>query len=105
MRMMLNIFGDQNLFSLLCYLDDVLVFAPTEDLALQRLEIVFERLLTHNFKLAPKKCHFLRKSVRFLGHIINGDGIATDPDKVRAIIAITAADLMENGVPSQKKIR
>ncbi len=33
MRMMLTIFGDQNFNSLLCYLDDVLVFAPTEELA------------------------------------------------------------------------
>lgn len=41
MRIMLNIFGDQNFLSLLCYLDDVLVFASTEDLALQRLDMVF----------------------------------------------------------------
>lgn len=55
MRMMLNIFGDQNFLSLLCYLDDVLVYAPTEDLAIQRLEMVSEHLKTHNLKLAPKK--------------------------------------------------
>ncbi|RXN32851.1 interleukin-1 receptor accessory -like 1-A isoform X3 [Labeo rohita] len=42
MRMMLTIFGDQNFISLLCYLDDVLVFAPTEELALERLEMVFK---------------------------------------------------------------
>lgn len=59
MRMMLNIFGDQNFLSLLCYLDDVLVYAPTEDLAIQRLEMVFERLKAHNLKLVPKKCNFL----------------------------------------------
>ncbi|KAJ8396773.1 hypothetical protein AAFF_G00013720 [Aldrovandia affinis] len=35
MRMMMSIFGDQNFLSLLCYLDDVLVFAPDEKLALQ----------------------------------------------------------------------
>lgn len=60
MRMMLNIFGDQNFLSLLCYLDDVLVYAPTEDLAIQRLEMVFERLKAHNLKLAPKSVTFCR---------------------------------------------
>ena len=107
MRMMLSIFGDQNFLSLLCYLDDVLVFAPTEEVALERLEMVFERLQVHNLKLAPKKCHFLRRSVRFLGHIVSAEGIATDPEKVQAITALSEEDLMEDGtgVPSQRKIR
>lgn len=107
MRMMLSIFGDQNFLSLLCYLDDVLVFAPTEDLALERLKMVFQRLKDHNLKLAPKKCHFLQRSVKFLGHIVSADGIQTDPDKVAAIASLTESDLMEDGtnVPSQRKIR
>lgn len=59
MRMMPSIFGDQNYLSLLCYLDDLLVFAPDEETALMRLEMVFDRLRGHNLKLAPKKCFFL----------------------------------------------
>lgn len=107
MRMMLSIFGDENFLSLLCYLDDVLVFAPNEELGLQRLEMVFERLRVHNLKLAPKKCHFMQRSVKFLGHIVGESGIATDPEKVKAITGMTEADLMEDNtdVPSQKKIR
>lgn len=107
MRMMLNIFGDKNFLSLLCYLDDVLVFAPTAEMALERLEMVFEHLRAHNLKLAPNKCHFLQKSVKFLGHIVSAEGIATDPEKVQAITALTEADLMEDGteIPSQRKIQ
>lgn len=59
MRIMMTIFGDQNFLSLLCYLDDIPVFAPNENLTLQRLEMVFERLKAHNLKLSPKKCHFI----------------------------------------------
>lgn len=55
MLMMLTIFRDQNFISLLCYLDDVLVFAPTEEIALERWEMVFKRLKTHNLNLASKK--------------------------------------------------
>ncbi|KAI3364082.1 hypothetical protein L3Q82_010910 [Scortum barcoo] len=82
MRMMMSIFGDQNFLSPLCYLDDILVFAPNEQLALQRLEMVFERLKVHNLKLTPKKCHFIRSSVKFLGRTVSKDSISTDPDKL-----------------------
>lgn len=107
MRMMMSIFGDENFSSLLCYLDDLMVFAPDEATALQRLEMVFSRLRSHNLKLAPKKCHLLKRSVRFLGHVICADGVRTDPDKVNTITNIREEQLMESdGVtPSQKKIR
>lgn len=107
MRMMTSIFGDQNYLSLLCYLDDLLVFAPDEETALQRLEMVFGRLRGHNLKLSPKKCFFLRRSVKFLGHIIDENGVSTDPSKVENIKNMTTSDLMEpDGVtPSQKRIR
>lgn len=107
MRMMMSIFGDENFSSVLCYLDDLMVFAPSESVALERLEMVFSRLARHNLKLAPKKCFFLRRSVKFLGHIICEEGIKTDPDKVEAINKVQRIDLMEaNGqTPCPKKIR
>lgn len=107
MRMMLTIFGDQNFMSLLCYLDDLLVFGKTEEECLQRLELVFQRLRDHNLKLSPSKCMFLRRSVKFLGHIISQDGVASDPMKVEAIVNVSEKDLMEvDGVtPSVGKIR
>ncbi|KAL7839961.1 hypothetical protein SRHO_G00266190 [Serrasalmus rhombeus] len=107
MRMMTSIFGDQNFLSLLCYLDDLLVYAPTEALALERLELVFSRLRLHNLKLAPKKCWFLRRSVKFLGHVVDESGVSTDPSKVDAISQMCTNDLMElDGVtPSPSRIR
>lgn len=107
MRMMTSIFGDQNYLSLLCYLDDLLVFAPDEETALLRLEMVFKRLRRHNLKLSPKKCFFLRRSVRFLGHIVDANGVSTDPSKVESITNMVSTDLMESdGVtPSPKRIR
>lgn len=61
MHMMTSIFRDQNYLSLLCYLDNLLVFAPDEETTLLHLEIVFDRLCGHNLKLAPKKCFFLKR--------------------------------------------
>ncbi|KAL2092933.1 hypothetical protein ACEWY4_010245 [Coilia grayii] len=104
---MMKIFGDQNFMSLLCYLDDLMSFAPTEDEALKRLEMIFQRLRAHKLKLAPKKCFFLRRSVRFLGHVLDSPGISTDPSKVEAITNVVRADLMKaDGLtPDVKKIQ
>lgn len=92
--MMTRIFGDQNLLSLLCYLDDLMVFAPCEEVALQRLEMVYGMLRKHNLKLSPKKCHFFRRFVKFLCHSITEKSVSMDPGKVEAIVKITSADLM-----------
>lgn len=75
-------------------LDDTLVFAPNEQLALHSLEMVFERLKVHNFKLATKKAHLRRSSVTFLGHIVDMNGIAINPEKVKAIVELSERDLM-----------
>ena len=107
MRMMLSIFGDLKFSSLLCYLDDLLVFASTEEEALRRLEVVFQRLRENNLKLSPKKCHLMRSSVKFLGHIIDGNGVAVDPAKVDAISSMSRSDLMEDDgcTPSVRRIK
>ncbi len=107
MRMMLSIFGDLNFSSLLCYLDDMLVFARSEQEALKRLEVVFSRLRASNLKLAQKKCHFLRRSIKFLGHVISGSGVSMDEDKVAVILAFQKKDLMkeDGSTPSPKNIR
>src|SRR4029434_788189 len=36
-------------------------------------------------KLQPQKCKFLQKEVVYLGHVVSKAGIATDPEKVRAV--------------------
>uniref|UniRef100_A0A672Y8M8 Gypsy retrotransposon integrase-like protein 1 n=1 Tax=Sphaeramia orbicularis TaxID=375764 RepID=A0A672Y8M8_9TELE len=107
MRMMISVFGDLNFSSLLCYLDDLLVFAPSEEEALKRLETVFSRLRANNLKLAQKKCYFLRRSVRFLGHMVDSSGVSVDEEKVKAISAFRKEDLMSDDgcTPSQRRVK
>uniref|UniRef100_H3AC61 Gypsy retrotransposon integrase-like protein 1 n=1 Tax=Latimeria chalumnae TaxID=7897 RepID=H3AC61_LATCH len=102
---MLNIFGDLNFSSLLCYLNDLLIFAPTEEEALNRLRTVFHPL-KENLKLA-KKTHLMRKTVKLLGHIIDHSGVAVDPAKIEAIVNIKEKDLMEDDdcTPSLQKLK
>ncbi|KAI5620950.1 hypothetical protein C0J50_19553 [Silurus asotus] len=107
MRMMVSIFGDLNFSRLLCYLDDLLVSAPSESEALERLEVVFSRLRQYNLKLSPKKCHLMRSSVKFLGHIIDRNGVSVDPGKVEVISKLSKFDLMEGDrcTPSVQRIK
>ena len=70
---------------LLVFLDDIIIFADTVEQHLQRVSLVLERLRLANLKIAPTKCHFFKTSVSFLGFVISGNGVQTNPDKTSAI--------------------
>ena len=57
------------------YLDDILVFSPDMESHLEHLRILFERLQSTDLKLKEVKCNFLKKHIKYLGHIVSGEGI------------------------------
>jgi hypothetical protein len=69
----------------LVYLDDIIVYATQFSHAVARLDQVFRRLKSAGLKLNPKKCHLFQQRVAYLGHIVSEDGIATDPEKLKAV--------------------
>ena len=77
--------GDQQFVTLLLYLDDICIFAPTVNDMLDRIELVFDRLKQCNLKIKPKKCQFFNTSVLFLGHILLAKGISVNPEKVEKV--------------------
>ncbi|KAK3570819.1 hypothetical protein QTP86_027628, partial [Hemibagrus guttatus] len=56
MQLMTNIFGDQNFLTLLCYLDDLLMYTPNEEEAVKRLELMFTRLRCCKAIVQPNSC-------------------------------------------------
>ena len=64
------------------YIDDICCFSPTFESHLEHLREIFVRLRQANLKLKPKKCAFAKDKIKYLGHIVSSDGIATDPDKI-----------------------
>ena len=68
-----------------CYLDDILVTGSTLQEHLQNLEEVLKRLRNQGARVKKSKCAFLQKSVEFLGHRIDSDGLHTTTKKVEAI--------------------
>ena len=59
----------------------------SSDLASHAIHLrkVLELLREHDLRVKYSKCHFCESEVRFLGHVINQDGIGVDSEKVRAV--------------------
>ena len=84
-RLMERCLGDLNQKEVFVYLDDIIVFASTEQEHEERLIRVLDRLRAYGLKLSPEKCHFFQSKVKCLGHVISSEGVMTDPDKIEAV--------------------
>ena len=69
----------------LVYLDDIIIFSESFAEHLHRLHQVLSRLQEAGLKLRPSKCHFVKREVRYLGHIVSEDGVRPDPSKTNAV--------------------
>ena len=67
------------------YLDDICVASETLEEHLQHLETVFKILKENEFYVKLSKCEWLKREVKFLGHIVGQDGLKVDPDKTAVV--------------------
>ena len=84
-KLMNKVIDDLNWKVAITYLDDIIVFSPSKEQHYKDLESVFEKIKNSGLKVKPTKCHFLNQKVKFLGHELSQDGLATDPSKITAI--------------------
>lgn len=84
-RLMQGVFQDDILHTMMVYLDDIIVFSSTIEEQLERLEKVFTKLRSHGLKIEPTKCQLFRDQVSYLGHVVSAEGVATDPEKTKAV--------------------
>lgn len=68
-----------------CYLDDVVIPSRTTEEGIERLQRFLELLKKSNLTLRLDKCFFLAMEIKFLGHVINCEGITPGTTKVNAI--------------------
>lgn len=84
-RLMQTIFCEELLQILLVYLDDIIVYSDTIADHLKRLERGFQKLREHDLKIEAEKCQLFQSRVRYLGHVVSAEGVATDPAKTEAV--------------------
>lgn len=70
------------------YLDDVIVISSTFEEHVALLKCVLKKLQDANLTINLEKCKFFRSELKYLGYVVDGTGLHTDPAKVEAIIYI-----------------
>jgi hypothetical protein len=68
------------------FLDDILIYSKNEREHEEHLQIVLSYLRENKLYGKLSKCSFFQKEIHYLGHIISGEGISVDPEKVKAIM-------------------
>ncbi|UYV77154.1 hypothetical protein LAZ67_14003459 [Cordylochernes scorpioides] len=84
-RMIDSVLGSLKWNMCLCYLDDIVVYAPTFEEHLRRLQLVLSCIQKAGLSLNHKKCFFGSRRIKILGHLVDANGIHPDPDKVEAV--------------------
>lgn len=70
----------------LIYLDDIIIFSKTFKEHVERVKQVLEKLHEAGLKLKPEKCELFQTEVKFLGHIVNENGVSPDMQNVEKIV-------------------
>ncbi|XP_052305620.1 uncharacterized protein LOC127904792 [Populus trichocarpa] len=89
-RAMVTLFHDMMHKEIEVYVDDMIAKSKRGEDHVEVLRKLFERLRKYELRLNPAKCSFGVKSGKLLGFVVSDRGIEVDPDKVRAIQAMSS---------------
>ncbi|KAB5587910.1 Retrotransposable element Tf2 [Ceratobasidium theobromae] len=64
------------------YLDDILIFSKTQEEHEEQVREVLRRHIKNNLYCNTEKCTFHVEQIDYLGLIVSGDKVETDPEKV-----------------------
>ena len=67
------------------YMDDVIVHGKDKATHDRHLQSTLERMKQVGLKLNEEKCVYAQPQLRFLGHIVDANGVRADPEKVSAV--------------------
>eukprot|EP00253_Pinus_taeda_P017694 PITA_17694 len=70
----------------LIFIDDILIYSRTIEEHYEHLRIVLQTLREHQLYAKFSKCDFFKEEIQYLGHVITKEGIAVDPEKIKAIM-------------------
>ena len=84
-RLMDTLFGPEYEGKIFCYLDDIIIISPTFEEHMSLLITAYNKLSDAGLTIRVDKCKFCRENLKFLGYIVDAQGLRTDPEKVEAI--------------------
>lgn len=87
-RLIDNVLGHDLEPYVLVYLDDVIIVSETFEQHLSILEEVFRRLREAKITVGVDKCQFCRPQMKYLGYIVDRNGLHVDPEKVKAMLEL-----------------
>ena len=68
------------------FIDDILTYSGSKEDHEEHLRFVLQILREHQLHAKLSKCQFWLDSVAFLGHVISGERVFVDPQKIKAIM-------------------
>ncbi|MBW0579862.1 hypothetical protein O181_119577 [Austropuccinia psidii MF-1] len=71
---------------LVIYIYDIMVCSETWKLHLERLSLVFKKIIQVNMKISLKACNFGFHELKALGHVVSGLSLGVDTNKVAAVL-------------------
>lgn len=80
-----KVLGEEILEWIVIYVDDLAVCSKTLEEHIFRLNQLFQRLREGNLTLKLNKSKFITGELKYLGYIINQEGICADAEKTKAI--------------------
>lgn len=71
-------------------MDDILVFGSNEEEHEAQLKLTLKRIEDASITINSEKCKFHQKQPKFLGRVIDKDGIHAHSEKVKSVISTKA---------------
>lgn len=68
------------------FFDDILIYSKDLESHVEHLRKVLHTLREHRLFANKKKCSFGLAQIEYLGHIVSGQGISTDPTKIKDML-------------------
>ena len=85
MNLMNKVFMDELDKFVVVFIDERLNYSKSVQEHEQHLRVVLEKLKAHKLYAKFSKCEFWQEKVAFLGHILTTEGVAVNPEKVKAV--------------------
>ena len=81
-----KVIGQDLVPNVFVYLDDIIVVSKTFEEHMKILDIVLSRLEKAGLTLSLDKCKWVMPKLKYLGYVVDENGLHVDPDKVADII-------------------